>query len=455
MKGKHGFALILTLAVMIPRLLWFVWLDGELPEPSRDQPIYLRMAASLIEGNGLSFDSSLALLKSSRPDPGETDALAGAWRGSADYVFGLVPVETPTATIEPGYPLLLAAVFLIMGPVTGALFFINCAAFLLGAWAVWKMVSGKWGEAEGRTAALIWALYPWYVYYSAYALTESLHIALIPVILFCLFRTQEGRGSGFLPGFATGILFLIRSTALFLIPLEAVYLFLTGRKRSLLPLIAGFALCMVPWMVRNQIELGSPVLLPTKGALNLWMRNHPGVLELEGIDIPDWIKTSRDDLLEYPDFYDSQGEIERSILLGRRAFAWIVSNPLLFLWLSGDRFLRFLLPISSGLATGPLVLLGALAGYALFIPMLILTFIEFRHRRREAPVRFIAGLFVLYLTLHTFAHGGVRYRLPVDIVPIIGASLFMLRKLRCRKKNTGTGGSPEGDREGSRGIMLQ
>jgi len=427
MRKSSGFALLLVLVVMIPRLLWFMFLGGELPQPSRDQPIYIRMAASIVQGRGLSFAPGMALLKDDALSDGD-EVFREAWSGRADYVFGIAPVGTPTATIEPGYPLLLAAVFILAGPVTGAVYMLNCLAFLAGALAVWRLVAGKWGEREGRVAAVVWAVYPWFVYFSAHAMSEAIHISLIPVVLYSLLRVSDDRSNGFTPGLATGILFLVRSTALFLVPIELVYLFLIRKKRSILPLLAGFLLCLGPWVIRNSIEMGSPVVLPTKGALNLWMRNNPEALRMEGIEIPGFIETRRDELLDYPDFSGIPGELERSGLLGRRAVAYIVANPLLFLWLSGGRFINFLLPLGSSVVRGFSADVGFIAGFVVYLPLLLLSCIEFWRRRRDSSVRLLVSFFLLYTLVHSLAHGGVRYRLPVDLIPIIGASLFFVRK---------------------------
>jgi len=412
---------------MIPRLLWFMSLGGELPRPSRDQPVYIRMAASLVQGRGLSFAPGMAFLKNDALS--NTDgALSEAWLGRADYVFGITPVDTPTATVEPGYPLLLAAAFILAGPVTGAVYLLNCIAFLAGALAVWRLVAGKWGEREGRVAAIVWAVYPWFVYFSAHAMSEAVHISLVPVVLYSLFRVGDGRSNGFATGLATGILFLVRSTALFMVPVELGYLFLIRKRRSVLPLLAGFLLCLAPWVIRNSIEMGSPVVFPTKGALNLWMRNNPEALRMEGIEIPGFIQTRRNELLDYPDFSSTSGELERSRQLGRGAVAYIVANPLLFLWLSGGRFISFMLPVAPSVVRGFSSDVGFIAGFAIYLPLLLLSCIEFWRRRRDSFVRLLVTFFLLYTLIHSFAHGGVRYRLPVDLIPIIGASLFFVRK---------------------------
>jgi hypothetical protein len=175
------------------------------------------------------------------------------------------------------------------------------------------------------------------------------------------------------------------------------------------------------------------------------MRNNPAVLELEGIRVPEWIGTRRDDLLSYPRFDDSQGEIERTRILGDRALAYISENPLLYAWLSAGRLVRFLLPLSTGTDTGAATAMGTVLGFLLYLPMLALTVIEFARRRREPPVRLLAGLFLLYTVMHALAHGGVRYRLPVDLVPIVGTCLFFARRVGGRAAKHQGPPSPEGE----------
>lgn len=114
-------------------------------------------------------------------------------------------------------------------------------------------------------------------------MTEAVHIAMIPVILLATVRAMDGRSRSSLPGLATGLLFLVRSTALFILPVQALFLWKARGWRAAAAVVAGFILCAAPWVARNRIELGSPILLPTKGSLNLWMRNNPEALALEDL----------------------------------------------------------------------------------------------------------------------------------------------------------------------------
>jgi hypothetical protein len=418
---------LIAAAVLLPRLAWFVLLGGSLPAPDRDQRFYLRLADSFSAGDGLSFSEETAWYKSLFR---EDTFVAENWSGESGYLFGIVPAGEPTAAIEPGYPVLLGLLFLLTGPVTGAVFLLNCAAALLGAWAVWKLVSDGWGEAAGMTAALAWSVYPYFVYYSAYAMTDSLHISLLPILLWLTIRAcTTGRG-GFSAGAASGILFLFRSTVLFIVPVQVAYLLLRKRWRASVALTAAFAACCMPWVVRNQIELGAPVLLPTKGSLNLWMRNNPEALAIEGQVIPDWIMDGlrRPELMAYPSMEGLETELERSDALSSTAAQFMLANPVLIAYLSARRFLEFMSPVGGTMGgLGP-----ALAGFVTYLPLLVASVLETLKRKRDGRVLFLAAVFATYAAMHSLSHGGVRYRLPVDTVLIILATLFASRRLRWK-----------------------
>ena len=86
MENHRAVLTAVALAVTIPRLALFSALGGYLPEPPRDQEIYLRLAGSFLDGEGLSFsvDEHLYKVSNSRSD----DPMA-AWTADPDLVFGL------------------------------------------------------------------------------------------------------------------------------------------------------------------------------------------------------------------------------------------------------------------------------------------------------------------------------------------------------------------------------
>jgi 4-amino-4-deoxy-L-arabinose transferase-like glycosyltransferase len=414
---------LLILAVLLPRLAWFMLTGGGLPSPVRDQSLYIHTAGRIATGYGFSFSDEIGLLKNQR---NTDDSAMRYWTEEQGYVFGLTPVNTPTAVMEPGYPVLLGLFFMVFGGVSGAVFSLNLLFTFAGVFAVRKMAAAVWGNGVGLTAGLLWALYPPYIYYSAYAMTETAHFSLLMVSTMCLFQAGRGESRGFMAGVASGVFFLIRATALFLVPFQLVYLAWNRRWKALLPLFLGFSVAVAPWMVRNAVELGRPVLMPTKGTLNLWMRNNPEMLALEGIHVPLNIPVHSPELLEYPDMSNLSGELERSDALGESSGAFVRRNPRLMTWLFFKRAAEFLAP-----GGGTLGARGMLAGLIIY-PIMLLGGAGLWRNRGRHEVIYLAGLFFLYLAMHAAAHGGVRYRLPVDAVFLLGCALYGLCSVRGR-----------------------
>jgi hypothetical protein len=406
---------LIALAVLVPRLLWFSHLEGRLPMPVQDQGFYVRAAISVADGRGLSFSRDMAAAKQGRAREG---ALYEGWVENPGYAFGLAPVEEPSAVMEPGYPLLLALAFLVYGKTAGAVWTVNLGFSLLGAFAMRRLLSRRSPEAA-MAGALFWALYPPYVFFSAYAMTETAHAALLVLSCAMIFEGRESRGKSLSAGLCTGIFFLVRATGLVLLLPAALYLGLR-RWRNLLAMGLGFLLAVSPWVGRNWLELGEPVLMPTKGALNMWMRNHPEVLAEEGIAVPADIPVNRPELLVYPSFEEFPGEVQRSRELSRSALEFMAANPRLVLWLSLQRAAHFMSPGGSTLGGA-----AFLAGLALLVPLLVLGTGGLVRSSGLPETRFLAGVFLVYFLMHALTHGGARYRLPADMVFLAGAAVFL------------------------------
>lgn len=405
----------MALAVIATRVALFAFQGGYLAEPARDQELYLRLAGTILDGGGLAFSEDVNLLRHSRADG---EGLSGVWAEDPGYVFGLGPVGEPTAMIEPGYPLLLAASMSILGRVSGAVFLPGLLAQIVGAWAAMGLATRLSDRRRGLVAGLLFAIYPYYVFYTANAMTEAIHTAMIPVILLMTVLAMDGRVRPAGAGLATGLLFLVRSTALFILPIQMLFVLNARGWRGATAVLLGFSLCAAPWMARNWIELGSPALLPTKGPLNLWMRNNPGVLEEEGIIVPGDIPINSPGLLEYPDPDLFTTEIERSGELGRRAREFMLENPRLIAWLSVERLASFLSPLPST-PSGHAWVPGAL----FYIPAACLAGVAFKRFYRRREMRLLLTVFLLYTAMHALGHGGLRYRLPVDSILLVASSI--------------------------------
>ncbi|NTV64572.1 MAG: hypothetical protein HGA65_13705, partial [Oscillochloris sp.] len=121
-------------------------------------------------------------------------------------------------------------------------------------------------------------------------LTEALFLCGLTLALWLLLRATRTRwlaGVG-LAGLLLGALCLLRSVALPLLPLGALWLFINANGKRppikkpdtnwLIPVclfIFTFCLVVLPWTARNYLTYGGLILIDTTGAENLWLDNDP------------------------------------------------------------------------------------------------------------------------------------------------------------------------------------
>jgi 4-amino-4-deoxy-L-arabinose transferase-like glycosyltransferase len=197
-----------------------------------------RVARSLVEGNG--FSSPL-------------------------------PLPTgPTAIVGPAYPLLLALIFKIFGVYsTASSIVIRIVQSIFSSLAVlFIYLCGRdtVGEASGKLAAVVWALFPLNIFFTVEKVWETSLTALLAVILFwCLLHVRDSfsvsrwAGIGFLLAIAA-----LTSTSLVVIvvPFGLAALW-RHRARILFPATVGALTCLAcvsPWIIRNHKQFGKFIL---------------------------------------------------------------------------------------------------------------------------------------------------------------------------------------------------
>jgi hypothetical protein len=125
------------------------------------------------------------------------------------------------------------------------------------------------GERVGLIAAAAAAVYPFLWVADGSLLAESLYAAMMAASLWLalrFLRTRSLADAGFL-GLAVGAAALSRGEAILLVPL--LLLPLAWRARSLKAaavMLAGFALVVAPWTVRNLARFDQPVLISTNSS---------------------------------------------------------------------------------------------------------------------------------------------------------------------------------------------
>lgn len=199
----------------------------------------------------------------------------------------------------PMYPVFLAGIFRLFDSQVQR---VRLAQALIGTGAIYlqwlhmRLASGphERGQATRLIGTALIGLNFTLAANTTELLTETLFVCGLTLVLCLLLgtglgRSPRGRGAAWLAGaagIAAGILVLLRSVALPLLPLGTVWLFYSVashpwwriRRQTLIPalvfLVAGCAV-IVPWTIRNYLRYGALIVVDTTGAENLWLDNDP------------------------------------------------------------------------------------------------------------------------------------------------------------------------------------
>ncbi len=205
-------------------------------------------------------------------DEAEYDRLAQSIVYLGEYAVDGVP----TAYRPPGYPAFLAASYFLFGhdiliPKILQAILDTLTAYML--FSIGRMRS----ERVGLIAALAWAFFVPAVLFVNLLMTESLTAFLLVVSIF-MFSGAGAENS--IPrmlgsGLVIGICILFKP-GLLLVPM--LLLFFSAlrpiRPRQAILVLAGALSIIFPWMIRNQIVLGT-FSLSTNTGMNLYIGNNP------------------------------------------------------------------------------------------------------------------------------------------------------------------------------------
>ena len=210
--------------------------------------------------------------------------------------FGFIPGQ-PSAYTQPLYGFFLVPVFWIFGRHWWALGGAQIAVAVLTAWVVYEIGRRLGSRKVGLIAALIATLHPYLVWHDMHVNREILDQLLGGLAVLLAIVAVERRSLRFagLLGIVTGLA-ILSNTRLALLPLVlAGYVaWRLGRARlaalAAVAIIAGAALAVAPWVVRNKIELGCYAL--TTDSKALWKANNPQTYGL--IAGGQWIDAAKD-----------------------------------------------------------------------------------------------------------------------------------------------------------------
>ena len=334
----------------------------------------------------------------------------------------------------PGYPLLLAPIFWMAGGDT-AVMLARAQAALLGTLAV----AGVWGLARqlfdartGLIAAAIATVYPGAIAMSVVILSEAPFCALLPMHLLLwtkAWQAESPRRAGawaFGGGLVAGVATLMRPSWLLFTPVAIlVGVVVSGRRLRHagigLAMIAGLAVAMLPWWIRNARVTGHFVPTTLQVGASLYDGLNPEATGASNMDfVPRFVQEE-----EQAQVADDQPGESLEIRLDRRlrseALAWARDNPGKAAQLAAVKLFRVwnIWPNEPRLSSWPI----RLAVLVTYVPVLALGIIGAAKTVRRGWPYVLCWLPAVYLTaLHMIFVSSIRYREPAMLGLIVLAA---------------------------------
>ena len=190
-------------------------------------------------------------------------------------------LDLPYAQRPPLTPIVLAAIYLVVGP---HLLAAQIVFAIIGAvTAALVLVLGRrlFSERIGVVAGLLVVVYPFFIFLAAVPLTENLAIPLYVVLALAL--TGDGTGSSvknaIITGLVLGLAALNRPQILGFFPLVILIACLgdrgwAARTRWVTVVVLCSALVVAPWVIRNRVQLGRWFPVSVQGGLALYEGNN-------------------------------------------------------------------------------------------------------------------------------------------------------------------------------------
>jgi len=312
--------LTIFLLALVLRLLWLSYVHPDPRDGRYDDSLwYDSTARALTAGRGFIFE----------PD---------VWRIDSRPVYPDLEAG-PTAYRPIGYPLVVAALYEVFGGSLLAGQLLNVVLGAATAVAAYAIGCLAFDRRAGVAAGLVTAAFPSHVLFSSLLMTEvTATFLLAATVWLALAWSLEGRPRParlLALGAAVGAATLVRPEMLILpLAFAVVWWAVTGSWRAVALRLgltaAGAALLLAPWVARNAVQMGSPVLTTSMG--DALLQGH-----YEGSEGRPDLFVVASFQLSYHDLGNAEREVRVSRDATREALEFALTHPLDELRLTGKR----------------------------------------------------------------------------------------------------------------------
>lgn len=314
--------------------------------------------------------------------------------------------ENSVAFRPPGYPFFLAAVYKFSGyqnllPVR----LIQALLSALAVWQVFTIAARLFDRQAGLLAALLVTVDPFEVYFSGMILNETVFIALLMALVYCVMRARTQLSWILAAGLCAGLGTLVKPSLWYLAIFFLPFIGFAWRQwpRAALVVVGMFMIQLAvvsPWLIRNHQRLGVYTMGTMSGG-SLYEALGEGATGGPAMTIVKW-----------PAIPPDLNEAQRDAFLKSAAIQHARENPGWALRLSVRKFCRFWSPILNFSAFRSWKYNLMSAGW--YVPVMALFVIAaWKHRSNYRTWVWLLAPVIYFMLLHSVFVGSVRYRTPV------------------------------------------
>ncbi len=338
----------------------------------------------------------------------------------------------PTALVPPLYPYLLSVVFRVFGLYSPSAAFViltfNSLCSALTCLPVYLIARENGGIRVARWAVVLWAIYPFSIYFSATQVWDySLTALLLAVAWYLALHTEQQRSA--IVGARLGLLFGIAAlsnpsvlSALAVALTLAVWRLHRSGGRSFRfggIVLLTMVLTLLPWCFRNTHVLHAAVPLRDGFWLECWAGNHGDTFTSN----PSSSHPASD--VEEMKLYMQYGEIRYIMQKRSLAIRFIKAHPTAFVMVSVRRVLRFWTGFwsfkAAYLSEQPLDLPNVFFCSGVSVLMWVGVYRSWRMRHHGVVAMMM--MLALFPVPYYLTHASVDYRQPIEPEIIVMVAL--------------------------------
>jgi 4-amino-4-deoxy-L-arabinose transferase-like glycosyltransferase len=372
-------------------------------------------------------------------------AAAGNLAAGHGYIH---PLGGATAHWPPGFPFLVSLAYRVFGDHVKLGLALNVALGAATAVLLYLVARAMMGRAAGRVAGVGFAILPAPIFFTGLFLAETTFIFMLAGFLALAVFVGDRRWAPIALGVAAGLAALTKGEGV-LLPVIALAMWWGQGERGVwlrqaAVLLVAMALTVLPWTIRNAIEMDAFIPVATNASTTLWSGHNS-----EANGGPTYAPPAL--LARIPeDLGPTRHEVAEARLLRREAVHWAIRNPHKELGLIPRKLIALanatsnVFPIwfnAQGrreLSSSSMLLFGVLGdAFDYFLIVLTLAALALLGGRRLARLHPLMRGVLAYLaaTLITYGfvyYGQFRYRLPMEPLMLLVATPLIVTVWQSR-----------------------